>query len=523
MPETLAVASLPSLAELLAGAFHVRRRILLAAGAVMLLAAGGCFAWTPKYATTASLVMLLGPEYTVQPQAGEAAGSTAALGQEQIIKAETEILASHGLHEAVIRHIGLARLYPDSLAPPGALARTLATATAAVAPLLTRLGVDMTPAPPVDPVAQSLRRFDRHLEVLALKDGNVIEITFRHPNADVAADTVNFLIDDYLERRRRIYVDTQSAVVADGVQAARLRLDAAEAALAGFKTREGITDFATDRNLLLARRDTLRAAADAGLAELAGLVGRRAELATELAHTPPEVALSAEIDTGARIGNVKTGMEDLQGKLAELLTHFLPDSRPVLDLQAQITARGSMLSALRADRSPSATRSGRNSIYDVLDLARAQAEIDMSAARARGAVQAAQLAELTGRIDALAAQEAELARLDRERSAREEDYRTLLRILNERRIVEDLQARTAASARIVQRAEPPPQADHLRTLIMIGGCVLAMVTGCGVAIMSEAGRRSFLTAAQLERQLGLPVLGLIPDLAARDLTLLKRH
>jgi uncharacterized protein involved in exopolysaccharide biosynthesis len=516
MPENVGPTGLPSGAELLAGLFSVRRGVGLASAGTLLLCCVAALLWTPKYAATASLVMLLGPEYTAQPQAGQTAASTAALGQAQIIKAETEILGSPGLHAAVMRGIGLGRLYPDAVAPPGLLRRVTSAVRDGAAAVLARFGLvdPATPAP--DPVLQSLRRFDRHLDVLALKDGNVIEVTFRHPDADIAAAAVNALVDGYLRMRRAIYLDPQAGVVTDQVRVARVRLDAADALLAAFKRRQGIADFATDRGLLLARRDTLRAAADAAEAETVRLAARTAALRAELAHTPPDVPLTTELDSAARTGNVETGLENLQGKLAELLTHFQPDSRPVLDLQSQIAARTMLLDRLRSDHSPSATRSGRNTVYDALDLECAQAASDLAAAQAKAAALGRQLRAIDLRVDALDAQESELARLERDRTAREEDYRTLLRILNERRVVEDLQARSVASARIVQEALPPTEPDHLRLVILAGGTVLSLMAGLAVAVISQATRRSFLTAAQVERELGLPVLGLIPDLPVTD-------
>jgi uncharacterized protein involved in exopolysaccharide biosynthesis len=515
MADTLAAPLQRPDAEFILGAFRAWRRAAAAAALVMLATIALALAIAPKFVATSSLLMLLGPEYTARIDAGQSSMTTAALDPEEVVKSELEILGGPALHAAVMRRIGLDRLYPDALRPPGPIGRALAEVADAVRDFCERLGVPVAPRPPDDPVQLSLRRFERHLDLLALKDGNVIEISFRHEDPAVAADTVNALIALYLLRRTSIYSDAQSHIVAERVQAVLADAAAADAALARFKTAHGISDFAAQRELLLRRRDDAARADAAATAQIAGLDQRLAAIAAQLAALPDAIEFYHDTDMAGRIANLKATVEALRAKQSELLTNYQPDSRPALDLAQAIAEQSAALAGLQRDRSATSDRIGRNPARDTIDLDRQHAEADRAAAAGARDAAAAEQARLDAQLHALDASEPELLILTRRQAVLEDDFRALSHLMQDRRMVEEAQARAAASVRVIEPALPPVQPTPLRLLILLGGGFLALVAGAGVVIVSEAARRTFLSPARLERQLQLPVLASVPDLQAK--------
>jgi uncharacterized protein involved in exopolysaccharide biosynthesis len=500
--------------EFVIGACRAWRSAAAVAGLVMLAAALLALLLTPKYAATSALVLLLGPEYGAQVNAGQSSVTTAVLDRDEVVKSELEILGGAALHEAVIRRIGLARLYPDALDPPGLVGRALAAVGDALAGVTAQLGLPAASPPSTDPVRKSQHRFDRHLDILALKDGNVIEVTFRHPDAEVAAATVNTLIALYLQRRTGVFVDPQSHLVAERMQAALADVEAADAALARFKAAHGISSFEPERDLALHRRDDAARSAMASSAQADQLRQRLAVMDRQLAAMPDALEFYHDTDMAGRITNVKATVEALRARQSELLTHYQPDSQPALDLARQIAEQSAALRDLLRDRSATSDRIGRNPSRDAIALDRDHVLSDLAAATAGRDAALADIAALDATLRDLDASEPELLSLMRRRAVLEDNFRALSHLMQERQMIEAAQARAAAAVRVIEAATPPPEPHRLALPILIGGAFLALLAAAAVVAAREVARRTFLSPARLERMLQLPVLASVPDLSA---------
>jgi thymidylate kinase len=290
-------------------------------------------------------------------------------------------------------------------------------------------------------------------------------------------------------------------------------VDAADAGLGRFKAAHGFSSFDTERDLLLHRRDDAARTAAASGAAVLQLRQRLATMAAQLAVLAPALEFYHDTDIAGRITNVKATVEALRAKQSELLTHYQPDSRPALDLARQIAEQSAALEALLRDRSATSDRVGRNPERDTIALDRAHAQSDLVAAQAANDAARAEVAALNETLEALDASEPELRSRIRRRDALEDNFRDLSRLLAERRMVEEAQARAAASVRVIERAMPPAQPHRLALLILVGGAFLGLVAGAATVTVAAAARRTFLSPARLERQLQLPVLASVPDLA----------
>jgi hypothetical protein len=104
--------------ELLYQAHHRRRGGATAAGGVFAVALLVAALLPPSYRATATLAVLPATEFTVRAAAGSHDLNASALAMDQIMKAETEILASDSLHAATLHRVGEAVLYPGIFNPP---------------------------------------------------------------------------------------------------------------------------------------------------------------------------------------------------------------------------------------------------------------------------------------------------------------------------------------------------------------------------------------------------------------------
>ena len=136
MSATVGLPSNVVIRDLLLTLWFSRRRILLIMLAAMALAAYVAFQVEPKYQSRASFLVLLGSEYGMRPVGGQQLMSNINAVPEELLHTEADILSSDDLHRDVIEQIGVARLYPDLLKPPGLFARLVKQARSSVYDLL---------------------------------------------------------------------------------------------------------------------------------------------------------------------------------------------------------------------------------------------------------------------------------------------------------------------------------------------------------------------------------------------------
>ena len=513
MQDTPAADEAPFRTLLIAG-FTYKRRVLITAATVLGLACAAAAVMSSKYSAHASLLTLLGSEYTYRPLAGQAASSNGALEREQVLQTEIEILGSDDLHRALIRRIGLARLYPDYVEGPGLLKRAISFALNRPARGADALPGQSRDEKPLDPVELALLDFNAAFTAVPVKAGNSIELSFTHKNPALAAETLNALDEMYLDRRRTVFNDQQAALVEGQVAKLRDALNGADTKLAEFRLANGASAFATRREIVLhnqgdAEKDAQEAESAVGQGE-----AKLATLQGQLRSLPAEVRSGSDTDIDQRLSPIRASLDSLRAKQAELLASYRPDSASVRAIGTQIAAREAELAGRRRDLAPSGYHYAQNPLREGVggDLLRAQADLD--AARARRAHAQSVLQDLAAQLRTLDESEHQLDQLERQRTVAEDAYREGAKVLEERRITDEIEARKQASVRVLQPATVPIKPRPTRKLVVLGGAVFALLSGAGMVLLSNLARRSYLTPDELERDLGIAVLACVPERSA---------
>jgi uncharacterized protein involved in exopolysaccharide biosynthesis len=495
----------------LTAAFTYKRRMLVAALAVLGLACTAAAVMKSKYAAHASLLALLGTEYTYRPLAGQPASSNGALEREEVLRTEIEILGSDDLHRALIRRIGLQRLYPDYLEPPGLVASALKFVLGLPSRVADSVTGETRERTPLDPVELALVEFDANFAAVAVKSGNSVELSFTHEDPDLAAEALNTLDAMYLDLRKSVFSDRQSALVEAQVAKLRDALATADSRLAEFRMAHGASAFQTRREIVLhAQGDAAKELQDAGSAVGQG-EARVAALRAQLARLAPNVQSGQDTEMDQRLAPLRASLDALHARETELLASYRDDSAPVQTVRGQIAAREAEMSARSRDRLPSGFHLAQNPLREGVggDLLRAQADLD--AARVRRAHAQAALLDLDAQLRTLNEQERRLDQLDRQRQVADDAYRAGAKLLEERRITDDLEARKQASVRVLQPATVPIKAKPTRKLVVLGGFVLALFAAPFAVILSNLMRQSYLTTGEIERDLGVAVLACVPE------------
>ena len=489
---------------MIAAAFSDRRKILLVMFVTFAVIAALAEFVVPNYTAQSTLLVLLSKDYAAQSEVGSEHDVAGVLDRDAFLKAETDIIESEPLARQVVREIGVARLYPQ-MVNPSFLHRLRADWTHRIR---AALGLSPSPSPALEDLATVA--FSQHLSAVADKAGNVITVSFRHPDAKVAADAVNDLVAAYLSTRSGLYAEVESTFLARQASGLRTQLADATRRYAEFKAKNGIVDYPTQRDILLHQQADLVRDQQNAASRVAQLEQRLSVIDTDIARTPPELTVYSESDAQQRQENLRSSLENLKVSAAKLRQNYLPNYPMVAQVEAQIRDAAGQLATTGAGTS--VVRRGRNTVYDDLVLDRAHTDQDLQAARAQYRQDTDHLAVLGASLTALEGNAVELANLDREVALTESDYRSVERTLQSRRIVEGADANTS-NVRVISPATPPLSRPHLRAAILVGGALLSLIAGILTAFLCEAFRRGFLLPEKLERNLGLPVLAVIPEFA----------
>ena len=475
-----------TLRDLLTIAWHDRKRIGAAVLAGLLLTLLAALSMPRNYSAEASLLLRLGREYLYVPETGDpSTAQPLPYDREQTLVAEAKILTSRDVLESVVAQLGVARVYPQIT--------TNRTATAAEQ-------------------AEATKALGRAIKADLLKGSNLLQVSFRHPDAETSARVLDQVIDSYLLKRRDVFASSSGGQAEAELAARRIQLNTAEARLASFKQARGIRSFSEEQSLLLAQRSEIeRRQTETNLA-LAQADGRRAALAAQLGRLPAEVKLQRETARGEAAEAARKLLLDLQLKEREASSKFFDGEAQVQDVRADIERVKAHLRMLEQSP-PEAVRTGRSPVRDGAESDLVRSAADLSQSRSGLTALAAQRAAIDKRLGELANSESELRALERDRRLAEVQYEAAAKRLRDERVLTDLDLQRKSNVSVVQRPAVPAQAESKRSLVLVLGIILSLGLGVLVAFLSALWRDTFLTPADVQRELGLPLLGAIPAVA----------
>jgi uncharacterized protein involved in exopolysaccharide biosynthesis len=364
----------------------------------------------------------------------------------------------------------------------------------------------------IDPVEPALRLLDANLSVKPTRTGNVIELSFTHPDPEIAAEVLKQLEEGFLERRRGLYLNQESEFVSREAASLQAQLETADAELASFKAGRGIGDYQVRRQILLHTQagleDQLRSAA----AEIAQDQARLAQLNDQALHLPPEIMQYRDADVDQRLTPLRVSIETARAQLQRLRASYVDESAVVAIARRQLLGLESELARGRGDDSAGAFRMGQNPVLLAVEQDRAKVGVDLQAARAGEAAVRELLTAVTKQLTLIDDSELRLTQLERTRSVLDENYRAAVKIRDERLVSESVQADRRPSVRVLQPPVVPVTAQGIRRLILEAGFMLGLIGAGAVGLVSHFLRRVYLIPEAMELDIGLPVLMSMPDM-----------
>ncbi|HHV61075.1 MAG TPA: hypothetical protein GXX51_00290 [Firmicutes bacterium] len=422
---------------------------------------------TPIYETTTTILVKDSSEAVNMPFLQALGGQTGASAQNYV-----EILRSRTLMEHVVRRLGLG-------APVG---------------------------------SEEFARLKNAVSVQPVQGTDAIRISVQSSDPGEAARIANTLVDVFIEENQRSnQAATRSAreFIGQQLKTAKENLKRAEDALLAYKKTHRVIEpgeEAKARIEEIASLQKLEAEAGTDIEEArASLV----QVRKELERQDPKLVASQTISLNPLVQEYKAKLSELEASLAAAQEKYTEKHPAVIALKAEIEGVKKSLSA-EVTRIVSAETVALNPIHQDLMGRAIAAEAQIIGAEAKRDAIARLIAEKEAALERLPQTEIDLARLMRDQRVAEEIYVMLLTKHEEMRITESMKLAN------IQRIDPaiiPDRPIKPRKLLNVAiAALLALFVGCGFAFVMEYIDNSFKTPEEIEKYLGLPVLGTIPHM-----------
>lgn len=350
---------------------------------------------TPLYESTSLMLVKFGRELVYTPQIG-ADRSFVAQDKEAVINSELAILRSQPVLEGVVRAIGVDVLYPG-------LADALAEARAS-----NESGTESPDETLL--VAEAAERLRLSISSQALPEADVIQVSYQHPDPMVAANTVNELVDRFLDAHLSAFAQPEVVnFLENRVASYGDRLAESEQALREFQTEHPAFALDNPQAVLVQQREEMR------------------------------VRLS-----------------DLENQMAAIRLRHLQEDASVA--QARNTLLALEVEASRLEgRLLEETRDQIKVVKGFIAQRKAEIQQELQALQARHAALEETLAETASELAQMPRLSAEYRRLARERDGDEEQYRTYSKRLRDARLSSEMDREKIASINVIQPASLAPR------------------------------------------------------------------
>ncbi len=358
----------------------------------------------------------------------------------------------------------------------------------------------------------ALEQLRDNLSIRAVKDSNVIVVTYKHNNPETAQRVLNQGIKLYLDKHIAVHQASGSyEFLKEQESQHRQRLQEIERNLQQLKESTGIFSLDDQRKLLNAQISSRQAQLEDARREIASLGAKIQDLQAAITDLPENLLLERSSgNINATADTLRNRLYELKLQKQELKTKYKQDTPEVRDLNAQIALTERLLTE---------DKSGRVQIVKGLNANRQQIELDLIQAKSTLAGQQAQVELLENQIagaqqqlEIWNSQEEGLERLERERTLKKAIYQKYAESLEQARVDNALEKEKISNISIFQHPTLPTQPTGPHSLwILVIGLLAATFGALGLIFLLELLDDSINTAEQVDARLGLQMLASFPE------------
>lgn len=343
---------------------------------------------------------------------------------------------------------------------------------------------------------------------------DVIRIKVTHENADIVpylTNAIGYAFAEVYRQKSREDTEKYATFLTQSQADARSKLQAVQAQIASYKAKSKVASVdqetaATIGNLNNLEVERDKAAADARVAEAA-----LNDITQQLAREPLIRRENLPAEMSPKVAALQQELSKAEASLREIALKYKPAHPAYQAAQAQVDFIKASIKKESAGYSPAFV----NEIHQSLVKQKSQALYDLATARARLNSLQASVSQAQGKIGTLAKAEPELAKLIRDFDQLQVQYKMISEKLMQTQIAAK---ETTTTGSIVPMSWAPSQASQSPATgptlaqLLIYGLFLSLVLGVALVVWLDSIDNRMRNAADVEKLLGLPVLGLTPKL-----------
>lgn len=358
---------------------------------------------------------------------------------------------------------------------------------------------------------KAVNRLAGKLQIEIVKLSDVIAISYRSSSPQQAAKVLRVLGNVYLnEHALAHYPAGELQFFQAQTEEAHAALTKSEQALVSFTQAHGVANGDTQLQDALKRLSDTKAAQDQTQAEIAATTQRIGALRHEATAIPQrQTTVLRSSDSAILLQQLKSQLLDLQLKRTQLLTQYQPTYPLVTEVDKQIAqAQAALADANRSQVEEKTT--DRDPDYELVREEMTRARADLAGLQAQSATQGAELAADDREARWLEQQSVTQQALMRQKQAAEYNYLLLLHKEEAARVDQGLDRQRIFNVSIVQSPSVPALPVHSAWWYLIYGGLLGIFAGAGAALGADRLDPTLRTADEVESELRLPVLAVMP-------------
>lgn len=361
----------------------------------------------------------------------------------------------------------------------------------------------------------TIKQIKDSITVNAVKNTNIIEISFENNNPNLAAEIANTIANVYVDQSLTINRSRASEAkkfIEEQLLEKEKELAQEEGEKLQYKKQENILYLDEETKINIEQLANFQAQATEVETQIAENKARLAEVCKQLEKTSETYISSETITANPVVQQLQNSLASLEVQLPALLEKYGKGSPHVTEVEIKISETKNKISEKVAEIVGSKV-SARNPIYQNLLADRVTLETNIISLETKKDALSNTIKKYDERLEKLPEKELQLARLERAVKVSENIYLLLLEKYQEARINEAMEL---GDIRIIDSALVPdePIKPNKKLNLAIGG-ILGLMLGIMLVFFMEYMDNTIKTTEDVERYLGLPVIGLIPKINSK--------
>lgn len=469
----------------------VFKRWRLIAGLFAVVALSGLLAVLsrgPQYAARGTVMITSDrADVTIQPTDVD---SLALLKlNESVVNSEVHVIRSRELLEQVVRGLALARA--------GGNVMNIANA-----------------ADDREVISERAMRIGNRLKVTPIRNSNVIEIRFGSGDPSQAAQVVNRIIDEYMAYHAIVHSQQGLSGFYEEQSANLLQhLRRAEESLSEYSLREGIVSPEQEIQAAVTGVAAMEAELRDRSAAIAGTEEKLRVVREQLAAQPETIRRVQQMEVNPVVRQLREHVIDREVDRVALLQKYTDAHRHVRDNLSEIEALEARLdtATVQEPMSVSSETFAANPVYEARLGALLELEAKLRESRARALAVDEDLARTRRQLVSLKQRALEFERLDQEVRRQRAAVDLYVQRGQQAQLEDAMDQRKLVNVAVVERPALPLERTDDRKVPLLLAIISGLAVSLGGAFGLEYLNRTLRFERDVERYLGLPVLGTVAE------------